>query len=128
MEWADPWWAQGKGGVTLAWNRAEMTSRILPRDWPTHVSNFSEVAGQPNMLCCWIAGSGARVADTLGEEEVMDELTGLLRKFTGDPGVPRPMRLHRHAWSTDPFSLGSASYPILATDSAGSYCGAFQIS
>ena len=62
-----------------------------------------------------------KVADTLGDEEVLDELTGLLRKFTGDPGVPRPRRLHRHAWSTDPFSLGSASYPILATDSAGSH-------
>ena len=47
----------------------------------------SEVCGHPNMLCCWIAGSGARVADTLGDEEVMDELTNLLRKFTGDPGA-----------------------------------------
>ena len=65
--------------------------------------------------------SGPRVADTLEEGEVIDELTGLLRMFTGDPGVPRPKRLHRRAWSTDPFSLGSASYPILATDSAGSY-------
>ena len=62
LEWADPWWAQGKGGVALAWSRAEMASRVLPRDWPTHVSHFSEVAGQPNMLCCWIAGSGAKVA------------------------------------------------------------------
>ena len=62
-----------------------------------------------------------RVADTLGDDEVIDELTALLRKFTGDPGVPRPRQLHRHAWFTDPHSLGSASYPILATDSGGLY-------
>ena len=120
LEWSDPWWARGKGGITLAWSRAEMASRALPRDWPMYASHFSEVAAHPNMLCCWISGSGARAADTLGEGEVVSELTALLRKFTGDPGLPRPKRLHRHAWSTDPLSLGSASYPILATDRAGS--------
>ena len=60
LEWSEPWWGPGRGGLALAWSGAEMASRALPKDWPMHVSHFSEAAGHPNMLCCWIAGSGAR--------------------------------------------------------------------
>lgn len=50
--------------------------------------------------------------------QVSDELTGLLRRFTGDLGVPRPDRMVRDKWSTDPDSLCSLSYPMLTTEEA----------
>jgi hypothetical protein len=70
LEWQEPWWAAGEGGISLAWSDAEMRNRQLPRDWFQYISNFSEVEGQPKLLACLIAGSGARVADQLEDEEV----------------------------------------------------------
>ena len=71
LEWAPTaWWAPGEGGLTLAWTNEEIQSRTLPRDWFMYAANFSEVDGQPNLLCCWIAGSGAKVVDVIGDEEV----------------------------------------------------------
>ena len=74
LQWTSPWWAPGEGGITLAWNSAEMKARILPRDWFLYISAFSEVEAQPNLLVCWVAGSGARVVDQLEDEEVREML------------------------------------------------------
>ena len=98
LEWEDPWWAPGEGGIQLAW--PEQSSRnstaaastdlgetsssgddddeadhIKPNDdhlrhWYRGISNFSEVDGQRNVLMCWVAGDSARIADRLDDEEV----------------------------------------------------------
>ena len=43
---------------------------FFSRDWFLYVTNFSEVDSRPDILVCWIAGSGAKVADQLEDEEV----------------------------------------------------------
>ena len=40
------------------------------RHWYRGISNFSEVDNQPNLLCCWIAGESAKIADQMDDEEV----------------------------------------------------------
>ena len=42
----------------------------------------------------------------------------MLRGFTGDPGIPAPVALHRHAWSTDTHSLGTAVSLTVNADEA----------
>jgi len=34
-------------------------------------------------------------------------------KFSGDPCISKPNRVHRHRWLTDPFTLGTWSYPSI---------------
>jgi hypothetical protein len=90
LSWSNPWWASGEGGITLAWTQREMESRTLPRDWSHYVSNFSEVESQPKMLCCWIAGSGARVVDQIKDAEVSrSKLRIISRKEFESRRVPR---------------------------------------
>lgn len=43
-------------------------------------------------------------------------MTWILQRFTGDPGLPKPWRIHRSTWSTDLNSLGSTSYASLHTE------------
>ena len=40
-----------------------------------YVTNFSEVDVHNDTLVCWISGSGAKVADTLEDEEVTNEFS-----------------------------------------------------
>ncbi len=48
--------------------------------------------------------------------QIIRDLTSLLQQFTGDPGLPSPRRLYRHAWSEDPFALSSLTFPTMATE------------
>jgi monoamine oxidase len=47
---------------------------------------------------------------------VISNLTWVLQKFSGDPGLPSPDRLVRASWSTDPHSMGSLCYPALISE------------
>lgn len=127
FEWSAPWWAPGEGGIQLAWpsqtenhsiNKTEQVSSEDQRHWYRGLCNFSEVDSQPNMLCSWVAGQNAAIADNLDDEEVILTVTDVLRRFTGDPGLAAPFKVHRHKWTTDPYSLGSWSYHALTTSDA----------
>ena len=48
--------------------------------------------------------------------QIVLTVTDVLRKFTGDPGLLPPNKIHRHTWTTDRFSLGTSSYPSLDTE------------
>ena len=51
-----------------------MRNRKLPQEWVKFVTGFSEVEGQPNLLVCWVAGSGARVVDQLEDRDVRTDV------------------------------------------------------
>ena len=78
------------------WNQSELTSgRSDPGQWYNNISYFSEVEGQPNLLLFWLTGAAVEVADCLEDQEVMEAVTGLLRRVTGDSALPSPDRLIR---------------------------------
>ena len=43
----------------------------------------------------WVTGDAVEVADCLEDEEVMEAVTGMLRRVTGDLALPFPDRLIR---------------------------------
>ena len=48
--------------------------------------------------------------------QIIQTVTDVLRKFTGDPGLSPPDKVYRHLWCNDQFSLGTTSYPSLITE------------
>lgn len=90
LEFLSPWWASGEGGITLAWTNEELRHRVLPRDWYLYISHFSEVEGHPNLLACWIAGSGARIADQLTNSDV--RITNLVPNYLISIRISRKRR------------------------------------
>ena len=47
--------------------------------------------------------------------QIILTVSDVLRQFTGDPGLPPPDKIIRRCWNTDPYSLGSGSYPSVTT-------------
>ena len=77
------------------WNQSELTAGRSDPQWYNNISYFSEVEGQPNLLLFWVTGAAVEVADCLEDQEVMEAVTGLLRRVTGDLALPSPDRLIR---------------------------------
>ena len=111
LEWEQPWWMPGYGGLLLAWSKEELESAELPAQWYRYIFNFSPVEGQHNVLLFWVVGQAAAVVDRKPDHEIVDTIGWLLRKFTADPALPYPARVMRHCWTTDPLTRGVFSYP-----------------
>ena len=120
-------WEAGRGGLVLAWSRAELDTASLPLHWTRAVSTFSEVtvalpcAGwtalqvrwHPGLLLTWVAGAAAELVDSMEDAELVTGLTALLRTFLGRPDLPAPSRVIRHAWTADPLTRGAYRYHSL---------------
>lgn len=63
-----------------------------------------------HILCGWIAGHESECMETLSEQEVLQTITQLIRRFTGNP-IITPRRILRSQWFHHPWTCGSYSYP-----------------
>ena len=77
-----------------AWSREEL-EEASAEDWSKTIFNLSPVEGQPSLLVCWVVGEAALVVDGLEDEEIIRQVTELLRTFTGDPTIPAPDQVIR---------------------------------
>ena len=64
-------------------------------DWSKTIFNLSPVEGQARLLVCWVVGRAAVVADRLEDGQIIQQVTELLRTFTGDPDIPPPDQVIR---------------------------------
>ena len=79
---------------TSAWSREEV-EEARPEDWCKTIFSLSPVEGQARLLVCWVVGQAAMVADSLEDGEIINQLTKVLRTFTGDPALPPPDQVIR---------------------------------
>uniref|UniRef100_A0AAR2JCA3 Amine oxidase domain-containing protein n=1 Tax=Pygocentrus nattereri TaxID=42514 RepID=A0AAR2JCA3_PYGNA len=62
-----------------------------------------------HVLCGWIAGHESEYMETLTEFEVLQAVTQLIRRFTGNPTIA-PKKLLRSQWFHEPYTYGSYTY------------------
>ena len=91
-------------------------------EWERSVFNFSPVEGQERLLVCWVTGQAAVLVDGLEDDQIIARLSGVLRRFTGDPALPPADLVLRHRWTDDPDSLGAYSVPGLASRASDFQC------
>nr|KAF6359090.1 spermine oxidase [Pipistrellus kuhlii] len=63
-----------------------------------------------HVLSGWICGEEALVMEKFDDEAVAEICTEMLRQFTGNPNIPKPRRILRSAWGSNPYFRGSYSY------------------
>lgn len=63
----------------------------------------------PNVLCARIYGDAADILESITDEDVLDTCHNLICKLLYSD-VPRPTKLVRSYWSSNPYSRGSYSY------------------
>lgn len=111
FEWSLEWLYTRKKNIEVKNCNVRMKTRL----WYTGVSTVEELAGSQHVLCAWVSGREAADMELCSDEEVVDSMTRLLRKFTGDPTLPYPTNLLRSKWCMDQYFAGSYSY--MAMDS-----------
>jgi monoamine oxidase len=110
LEYEEPFWRQGHGGVKLAWPEGQEGVGSPGEDWYKRVFALDEVLGQPRVLVAWLSGPCAAAMERLADDAIISTLTSVLRRFLGDPSIPRPIRIIRSAWAGNPCTLGSYSF------------------
>lgn len=87
-----------------------MTQKELAENWMRSITYITYVRFQPNVLCAWIEGPAAAYMEHLSDAEVIDKAYEVLQMATTRNDIPRPRKIIRSAWASDPFAYGSYSY------------------
>ncbi|XP_051946191.1 peroxisomal N(1)-acetyl-spermine/spermidine oxidase isoform X1 [Xyrauchen texanus] len=115
LEFEQPFWEEDCELIYLVWedetDLADVVSDVK-MSWIRKLFGFNVLKPAErfgNVLCGWIAGHESEYMETLSESEVLQSVTQLLRKFTGNPTIA-PRKLLRSQWFHDPYSFGSYTY------------------
>lgn len=76
---------------------------------------MEELSNSQHVLCAWVCGREATDMELCCDEEVVESMTMVLRRFTGDPTLPYPSNILKSKWSMDQYFAGAYSY--MAMDS-----------
>lgn len=116
VEFDSPWWDEDCEVIYLLWEDEDGQIKEVPNiqgSWIRKLFGFTVLKPTErygHMLCGWIAGHESEYMETLSEQEVLQTVTQLIRRFTGNP-IVTPRRILRSQWFHDPWTCGSYSYP-----------------
>uniref|UniRef100_A0A182NJL0 Amine oxidase domain-containing protein n=1 Tax=Anopheles dirus TaxID=7168 RepID=A0A182NJL0_9DIPT len=128
LEFSEPFWPQDNSwhGFGLLWEPADLEQlRRDDRQWLASVCSFFVPDRTERILVAWIYGHDARLMETLPEEDVVDGLMCLLRKFLPHFPVPKDAGavswFSRSRWHSNPHFRGSYSSRSMRSDAARAY-------
>ncbi|XP_054440767.1 peroxisomal N(1)-acetyl-spermine/spermidine oxidase [Pteronotus mesoamericanus] len=115
LEFEEPFWEPGCQRIQVVWEDTsplEDAAPALQDTWVKKLIGFWVLPpfGSAHVLCGFIAGLESEFMETLPEEEVLQTLTRMLRRVTGNPQLPAPKSVLRTRWHSAPYSRGSYSY------------------
>ncbi|KAM7358561.1 spermine oxidase [Cochliomyia hominivorax] len=116
LEFEEPFCPQEWSGVAFLWQEEDIN--ILKNSdlfWLESVFGFYRVSYQPRVWEGWIIGTHARYMESLPEEEVLDGILWLFRKFFNF-SVPQPVRFKRTQWYSNASFRGSYTFRSMYTD------------
>ncbi|KAH8307299.1 hypothetical protein KR044_009190 [Drosophila immigrans] len=109
-------WPEDSPCINFLWRAEDLQElRGSKRFWLESVGYFHVVLCQPRLLEGWIIGEHARHMETLPEEEVLEGLQWLFRKFLSFD-MPQPQRFLRTQWHSNPNFRGSYSFRTTQAD------------
>ncbi|XP_059486904.1 peroxisomal N(1)-acetyl-spermine/spermidine oxidase-like [Neocloeon triangulifer] len=114
LEFEKPFWVPSTGGevVQLAFSKQQHKKNGPPEpdQWFECLTSLKELSGNSRVLHGLVTGPGAVQLEELSDEQVIEDVTRLLRQHTGNPLIPEPVRVVRSAWCGDPDFLGSSTF------------------
>uniref|UniRef100_T1H026 Amine oxidase domain-containing protein n=1 Tax=Megaselia scalaris TaxID=36166 RepID=T1H026_MEGSC len=116
LEFPHKFWPDDWTGFTLLWREEELNEiKGTDKEWLEDVFGFYIVNYQPNILASWIIGPHGRYMETLDDNEILDGLMWLLKKFLSFP-VPTPSNFKTTKWYSNSNFRGSYSFRSLRTE------------
>ncbi|CAN9499850.1 unnamed protein product [Ophioblennius macclurei] len=116
VEFDSPWWDADCEVIHFVWEDEDAIVDQVPdlhRSWIRKLMGFTVLKPTERFghaLCGWIAGHESEYMETLSEQEVMQAVTQLVCRFTGNPAIT-PKRILRSQWFHDPWTCGSYTFP-----------------
>ncbi|XP_072318366.1 spermine oxidase isoform X1 [Eucyclogobius newberryi] len=125
LEYAEPFWSPECNSIQFVWeDEAHLEKLVYPEEqWYKKICSF-DVLYPPErygyMLSGWICGQEALYMERCDNETVAETCTELFRHFTGNPDIPKPLRVLRSSWGSNPYIRGS--YSFTRVGSSGGDC------
>ncbi|OQV21850.1 putative Peroxisomal N(1)-acetyl-spermine/spermidine oxidase [Hypsibius exemplaris] len=133
MIFAEPFWTNWQfdyveGDVrafALYWEgdleseRKDPEKRYADQPWYRSIRSFIACQTHPNVLIGFLAGHHVKTMESLPDSQVAQDLTTVLKKFSGDPSIPNPISILRSDWATSERFGGTYSYISLESGSKG---------
>ncbi|XP_055628221.1 spermine oxidase-like [Toxorhynchites rutilus septentrionalis] len=120
MEFKTPFWRDLGNTFGLLWDANELEElRTTEYAWTEGLSLFITIDRQPNLLAAWMIGKEGRQSELLDDEQIIDGLMFILRKFFKSKNVEKPASILRSKWSTDPNFRGTYSSSSLFAEQLG---------
>nr|KAF6472550.1 spermine oxidase [Molossus molossus] len=123
LEFEEPFWGPECNSLQFVWeDEAESCTLTYPPElWYRKICGF-DVLYPPerygHVLSGWICGEEALVMEKCDDEAVAEICTEMLRQFTGNSNIPKPRRIMRSAWGSNPYFRGSYSYTQVGSSGA----------
>ncbi|XP_049990290.1 spermine oxidase isoform X3 [Alexandromys fortis] len=123
LEFEEPFWGPECNSLQFVWeDEAESCTLTYPPElWYRKICGF-DVLYPPerygHVLSGWICGEEALVMEKCDDEAVAEICTEMLRQFTGNPNIPKPRRILRSSWGSNPYFRGSYSYTQVGSSGA----------
>ncbi|XP_036295145.1 peroxisomal N(1)-acetyl-spermine/spermidine oxidase [Pipistrellus kuhlii] len=120
LEFEEPFWEPDCEHIQVVWEDTsplEDTAAPMQDAWVKKLIGFLVLPSfeSAHVLCGFIAGLESEFMETLSDEEVLQALTRVLRRVTGNPQLPAPKSVLRSRWHSAPYSRGSYSYVAVGT-------------
>lgn len=113
LEYEQPFWSPECNSIQLVWEEEQGEAQHPEEQWYKKICSF-DVLYPPqrygHMLSGWICGEEALLMEGQDDEAVAETCTELLRRFTGNPDIPKPRRILRSSWGSNPYIRGSYSF------------------
>ncbi|RXM33137.1 Spermine oxidase, partial [Acipenser ruthenus] len=115
LEFSEPFWSPECNSIQFVWeDEALLENLTYPEElWYKKICSF-DVLYPPErygyMLSGWICGDEALTMEKYDDETVAETCAELLRKFTGNQNIPKPRRILRSSWGSNPHFRGSYSF------------------
>ncbi|KAM9618734.1 peroxisomal N(1)-acetyl-spermine/spermidine oxidase [Trichechus inunguis] len=115
LEFEEPFWEPDCKYMQVVWEGSSPLEEAVPEPqdtWVRKLCGFLVLPsfGSIHVLCGFIAGLESEFMETLSDEDVLQSLTQVLRRMTGNPQLPAPRSVLRSRWHSAPYTRGSYSY------------------
>lgn len=115
FEFEEPFFTPTQLAVNLAYRvntreelLAKMKAETKHEEWWESINQFEPHFNNPNIMIIWM--SGPHAYEELSDDEILDGCIQLLGRVLKRNDIPRPKKMFRSRWHSDPLFCGSYTF------------------
>ncbi|XP_076295193.1 spermine oxidase-like [Lasioglossum baleicum] len=121
LDFGEAWWSSDTKGFQFLWpeRKPEIMNGATEPSWIRDLTGFDILPDREGVLLGWVGGHGARIIETLSEQQVAADCENLLKQFLNIDSIPPVKKCFRTKWNSNPYARGSYSYIPTRCDDIG---------